>query len=30
MKMMRIIVWGPYDENSQSYEFKKKSYLINK
>ena len=25
MKMMTIIVWGLYDENSRSYELKKKS-----
>merc|ERR1712030_108177 len=28
MKMMTIIVWGLYDENSQSYEFSKKNQIL--
>merc|ERR1712030_110574 len=28
MKMMTIIVWGLYDENSRSYEFSKKNQIL--
>ena len=30
MKMMTIIVWGLYDENSPSYEFSKKNQNLKK